>query len=222
MIGIDELSTGEKQIVYRGAYCLRNNKVVENGVVLIDEPELSMHPRWQQKIMNYYRGLYEGDCGQSVQLFFATHSQYVISSAFEDRENVKIIILQEQHGQIVARDADEVALPRNQASEVNYLAFGICSEDYFLSLYNLVQEISKSHGHKDNISGCDSFIQNQADFDSKLEKNDYYNGIEYHTLPTYIRNTISHPNQDRQFSSEDLKVAIVYLRHICLKYNNSV
>ena len=222
LIGIDELSTGEKQIVYRGAYCLRNNKVVENGVVLIDEPELSMHPRWQQKIMNYYRGLYEGDCGQSVQLFFATHSQYVISSAFEDRENVKIIILQEQHGQIVARDADEVALPRNQASEVNYLAFGICSEDYFLSLYNLVQEISKSHGHKDNISGCDSFIQNQADFDSKLEKNDYYNGIEYHTLPTYIRNTISHPNQDRQFSSEDLKVAIVYLRHICLKYNNSV
>ena len=219
LIGIDELSTGEKQIVYRGAYCLRNSRAVENGVVLVDEPELSMHPKWQQKIMEYYRGLFKSESGQSVQMIFATHSQYVISSAFDDRENVKIIILHNQNGQIVANDVDEVVLPRNQASEVNYLAFGICSEDYFLSLYNMVQEISKSHGYNNDLVGCDQFIKNQEDFDSGLERNDRYKRSEYYTLPTYIRNTISHPDSDRHFSSDDLELSIRYLRQICLKYN---
>ena len=219
LIGIDELSTGEKQIVYRGAYCLRNSRAVENGVVLVDEPELSMHPKWQQKIMEYYRGLFKSESGQSVQMIFATHSQYLISSAFDDRENVKIIILHNQNGQIVANDVDEVVLPRNQASEVNYLAFGICSEDYFLSLYNMVQEISKSHGYNNDLVGCDQFIKNQEDFDSGLERNDRYKRSEYYTLPTYIRNTISHPDSDRHFSSDDLELSIRYLRQICLKYN---
>ena len=219
LIGIDELSTGEKQIVYRGAYCLRNSRAVENGVVLIDEPELSMHPKWQQKIMDYYRGLFKNESGQSVQMIFATHSQYVISSAFDDRENVKIIILHNQNGQIIAKDVDEVVLLRNQASEVNYLAFGICSEDYFLSLYNMVQEISKSRGYNDDIVGCDQFIKNQEDFDSRLERNNRHKKSEYFTLPTYVRNTISHPDSDRHFSSEDLELSIRYLRQICLKYN---
>lgn len=222
LIGIDELSTGEKQIVYRGAYCLRNSRAVENGVVLIDEPELSMHPKWQQKIMDYYRGLFKNEYGQSVQMIFATHSQYVISSAFDDRENVKIIILHNQNGQIVAKDVDEVVLPRNQASEVNYLAFGICSEDYFLSLYNMVQVISKSRGYNDDIVGCDQFIKNREDFDSRLERNDRHNKSEYFTLPTYVRNTISHPGSGRHFSSDDLELSIHYLRQICLKCNHGI
>ena len=54
MIPVDSLSTGEKQIVFRGAYLLRNNKNLHGGIVLVDEPELSMHPKWQGKILKYY------------------------------------------------------------------------------------------------------------------------------------------------------------------------
>lgn len=44
-IKIDTLSTGEKQIVFRGVYLLRNLNVLYGGTVFIDEPELSMHPK---------------------------------------------------------------------------------------------------------------------------------------------------------------------------------
>lgn len=51
-IAIDDLSTGEKQIVFRGAQLLKNSKNLNGGIVLIDEPELSMHPKWQSKVFN--------------------------------------------------------------------------------------------------------------------------------------------------------------------------
>ena len=57
-ISIDQLSTGEKQIVFRGAHLLKNAKNLSNGTVLIDEPEMSMHPKWQEKILSYYRNLF--------------------------------------------------------------------------------------------------------------------------------------------------------------------
>ena len=44
-ISIDALSTGEKQIVFRGAHLLKNSNSVDGGVILIYEPELSMHPK---------------------------------------------------------------------------------------------------------------------------------------------------------------------------------
>lgn len=41
-IAIDSLSTGEKQIVFRGAFLLKNSNNISKGIVLIDEPELSI------------------------------------------------------------------------------------------------------------------------------------------------------------------------------------
>ena len=48
-ISIDKLSTGEKQIVFRGIYLLKNNKKLDGAAIMVDEPELSMHPKWQKK-----------------------------------------------------------------------------------------------------------------------------------------------------------------------------
>lgn len=50
---IENLSTGEKQVVFRGSFLLEGTE--KATVALIDEPELSMHPRWQVKILDFYR-----------------------------------------------------------------------------------------------------------------------------------------------------------------------
>lgn len=47
-IMIDQLSTGEKQVVFRGVSLLKNSGNMEDGTAFIDEPELSMHPSWQR------------------------------------------------------------------------------------------------------------------------------------------------------------------------------
>ena len=70
-IPVDNLSTGEKQIVFRGAQLLKNINSMSGGIALVDEPELSMHPKWQQKVLNYYRSLFDRNGSPDTQMIIA-------------------------------------------------------------------------------------------------------------------------------------------------------
>ncbi len=48
-IPIDKLSSGEKQIVYRGSFLLKDVNALNGAFVFIDEPEISLHPAWQKR-----------------------------------------------------------------------------------------------------------------------------------------------------------------------------
>ena len=73
-----DLSTGEKQAVFRGAFLLRRAEDLPGAVVLIDEPELSLHPSWQANILSYYDGIVREGDGKSSQVIVATHSPFVV------------------------------------------------------------------------------------------------------------------------------------------------
>ena len=91
-VDISDLSSGEKQIVFRGAFLLKDQQSVKGSVVLIDEPEISLHPGWQQKILQYYRNLFTDSKGQQTsQLFIATHSPFIIHNP--NRYNDKVVLL---------------------------------------------------------------------------------------------------------------------------------
>lgn len=91
-IKMDELSTGEKQIIIRGGFLLRFLKKIQGSLILIDEPELSLHPEWQKKILNFYKKLFINDKGeQTSQIFVATHSPFIINNS--SRYNDKVIVL---------------------------------------------------------------------------------------------------------------------------------
>lgn len=214
-IGIDQLSTGEKQIVFRGAHLLWNINAVKDGIVLIDEPELSMHPAWQKKILGYYRQLFTYNGGQSVQMFIATHSEYVVSDALKDQNNVLIITLKDVNGTI---RCDRITAPRTLATitsaETNYLAFNIASIDYHIELYAYLQSKTGTH----NISQCDDFILKSNLYNhAKHEKLDSYKNTTYKTLPTYIRNAIDHPDSGRSFTESELRASIELLIELCKK-----
>ncbi len=91
-IKIDDLSTGEKQIIIRGGYILKFQKSIQTNFILIDEPELSLHPEWQKKILQFYKRLFTTDDGkQTAQIIIATHSPFIIHNS--SRYNDKVIIL---------------------------------------------------------------------------------------------------------------------------------
>lgn len=218
IITLDSLSTGEKQIVFRGAYLLRNSNSLQNGVVLIDEPELSMHPKWQARILKYYRELFTNNGVQSTQMIFSTHSEYVVRAALEDTTDVLVIVLKDDNGTIAPSRTEDRVLPTLTASEVNYLAFGIASVDYHIALYGRVQLMEQKH----RITECDSFIAQNQDYDSTIhEKIDNSQYGNYITLPTYIRNAIDHPDSGRRYTSEDLHISIQLLRKMCYPYRNT-
>lgn len=215
-IDINELSTGEKQIVFRGTDILFHAE--DGATIIIDEPELSLHPRWQEKILDFYRNLFKDDFGnQTVQLIIATHSQYVVRAAMQDKDNVKVIILNKEDSKVKADVIEEAVLGEYSSAEVNYLAFGVEKKDYhiqlFGALHNMLQGITDS-GVTHSILSMDHYIKNHPFYDSlKHEREDSSHG-HYDTLTVYIRNAIDHPDSGRRYSDSDLDISIGLLRDI--------
>lgn len=70
---INGLSSGEKQLFAR-ALSLKMVRA-NNSIILIDEPEISLHPKWQQKILQVYQSI-----GKNNQIIVATHSPHILSA----------------------------------------------------------------------------------------------------------------------------------------------
>lgn len=70
---INELSSGEKQLFLRTLAIKMLNP--ENSIILIDEPEISLHPKWQQQIVDVYKKI-----GKNNQIIIATHSPHILGS----------------------------------------------------------------------------------------------------------------------------------------------
>ena len=106
-IPIDDLSSGEKQVVYRGCFLLKDVNAINGAFVFIDEPEISLHPTWQKKIMDYYKGMFVDSNGiQTSQIFAVTHSPFVIHN--ESRLNDKVIVIaRNAQGGVMVKDRPE-------------------------------------------------------------------------------------------------------------------
>lgn len=216
-VPIDNLSTGEKQIVYRGAFLLKNSGIIDDGAVFIDEPELSMHPAWQRRILNYFQNLYKNPDGKlRAQLFFASHSEYVVASALEHYNDNLVVVLNENDGVINSRSITmPLVLPSITASEINYAAFGIPSVDYHIALYGAIQ--SKFGVH--SISDCDSKIESCAPYynaDQHEAITASPSGTIYKTVCTKVRNHIDHPDTAPAYTEEEMQKSIILMRDICM------
>jgi predicted ATPase len=97
-VPIDKLSSGEKQIVFRAGFLLRELANLSSSVVLIDEPELSLHPEWQEKILQFYKTILSDEHGKHPQIIIATHSPFIVHGA----AGAKVVILEKDSTGIVA------------------------------------------------------------------------------------------------------------------------
>ena len=95
---INELSSGEKQLFLRTLAIKMLNP--ENSIILIDEPELSLHPKWQQRIVDVYKKI-----GKNNQIIIATHSPHILGSV--KKENI-MLLDKDDEGKIVVRTGDEL------------------------------------------------------------------------------------------------------------------
>lgn len=211
---INDLSTGEKQIVFRGADLLYHVK--EGATVIVDEPELSLHPKWQMKILEYYRDLLsDGEGRQIAQLIVATHSPYVIQSATRNPLEIKTLITHRDRNNIVADGMRDTLV--GTATEINYLAFGIDKKEYHTQLFSEIHRLLQRDNSCDvneRIKSFDIFIMNHKLFDENIHKKVDESHGQYYTLPVYIRNAIDHPDSGREFSDDDLSKSIDLLRSL--------
>ena len=95
---INELSSGEKQLFLRTLAIKMLNP--ENSIILIDEPELSLHPKWQQRIVDVYRKI-----GKNNQIIIATHSPHILGSV--KKENI-MLLDKTNDGKIIVKTGNEL------------------------------------------------------------------------------------------------------------------
>ncbi len=129
-IPIENLSSGEKQIVFRGSFLLKDQKSNKGALVLIDEPEISLHPNWQLKILGFFKKLFTDENGiQTSQIIIATHSPFIVHN--DSRLNDRVIVLnKDEAGNIYIPNNVEYFgwTPENLVSEAFNIDFIIRSE----------------------------------------------------------------------------------------------
>ena len=77
-IPFQDMSSGEKEVFFILAFFLRHN--INNSVIVVDEPELHLHPELARKFIRLMRNIRDGN-----QIWLATHSADLIDEAGRER-----------------------------------------------------------------------------------------------------------------------------------------
>ncbi len=113
---IEELSGGEKSIISRVLpFFLADTR---DTLILIDEPENSLHPRWQSQLIGLYSRIAERGNNQFI---IATHSPHIVASV--DHHCLRIFQRDEQ-GNI-------------QVSDSSQRSFGKAVDEILLEIFQL-------------------------------------------------------------------------------------
>ena len=95
-IPVERMSSGEQMLIqfYALFANLPQNFENRNIVMLFDEPEISLHPKWQQQFPEFFRIVAENIYNiNSSHFIFATHSPIIIMKSFYKGGDVNIIKL---------------------------------------------------------------------------------------------------------------------------------
>jgi predicted ATPase len=119
-ITFSESSSGEQNILFTLLTLLAN--IENNSLILIDEPELSLHPNWQMQYLNILREVFVEY--KNIHFIIATHSHFLISDLIG--KSSKIIGLKRGD-----ENLEIVNLPEN----IN--TYGWSAEDILYNIFNV-------------------------------------------------------------------------------------
>ena len=112
---------------------------------MIDEPELSLHPKWQQKIVDVYRKI-----GRNNQIILATHSPHILGSV--EKENI-ILLEKNENGIVKVKTGDEFGNSYGQtAGRILEDIMGLETDrnPNVNNLLNLVKEMIKNDNYENS------------------------------------------------------------------------
>ncbi|PIR69626.1 MAG: hypothetical protein COU47_01845 [Candidatus Niyogibacteria bacterium CG10_big_fil_rev_8_21_14_0_10_46_36] len=159
--------------------------------IIIDEPELHLHPTLQDKIAHHLEHI-----SKTSQVFASTHSPFFFKNCFE-RSGIKVLLAEINDDKVRVRDAKDKWFGLLQWSpswgEICYFAYNLPTNEFHDDLYASLQ---------DKI-GFERVCDIEAWFTSngqskEIKWTDANGNIQEETLMTYIRNRIHHgDNQNR-------------------------
>lgn len=211
-IEIEQLSLWEKEIILKGWFLLLNSFNWAKKISLIDEPETWLHPRWQLKIIQYYKNILTNSIwsGDS-QLFITTHSPFILQWAYDNFDAIISFPACEN-----INNLNSYIWNKPSISVINYLVYGIPTIELHDELYWYIQ----SQSWKTEIKDLELFFKQNWLVKIKPWTQEIYekgvlkkrNIISDCSLQSFIRNKSHHPeNQimsNVDYSREELKESI--------------
>jgi len=164
---IESASSGENHFLFTMINVLSNVK--ENSIILIDEPEISLHPNWQY---NYISLLKKISLYSTCHFVIATHSHFIVSDL--DRNTSSIISMKkDDNGEIQITLEEENTLGRS-AEDILYNVFKMyTTRNYYVA--NDVQKILKLMSEpitKDNTDRINQSVKKLKQINLDLQKED--------------------------------------------------
>lgn len=193
LIPVSNLSSGEKQIVFRGSEFLSVHKdSLENAIAIIDEPEISMHPKWQESILTYYQHILRNVDGEQMsQLILATHSDHVVKKGLEQDDTLIIKLTSNGSCNYYYKDSPSLLLPTTTIAEVKYHVFDLITVDFHIELYAHLMSKKQSDSTLPMNCSIKAFDNWLISMGSSIKTWTFKH--TYSALSTYIRNYTDHP-----------------------------
>lgn len=173
----------------------------QNGkklIILIDEPELHLHPEIQKRFVEFLL-----EISKDFQVILTTHSPILVKQIMYN-DQIKSMVINKQKE---ISSINNLKLSYLSSNEINYIAFGLATEEYHNELY---EEIKSIHGISDNYKLFDNnyFIEEKGE-EKKYPWKNHSNEVSIHT---FIRNQIHHRKENGESTYNDLKKSIDFMR----------
>lgn len=109
---VDSMSSGEQMMMQLYSYLSTIEKdKLDNVLIVIDEPETSLHPMWQQQFPAILRNLIENVYGiQNSQIIVVTHSPFIIKDAAKLGDDVSVLRFEKADDEFSSRKIADVSL----------------------------------------------------------------------------------------------------------------
>lgn len=145
---LEESSSGEAHFLSSIVALVATMK--HNSLVLIDEPEISLHPNWQMKYMGFLQKIFKEY--PSNHFFVATHSHFLISD------------LDGKKSSIVGLRREKEIIP--EFFDVN--TYGWSAEEVLYSIFKV--RTTRNHFFEYDLSKMISLINNSSNDYKKIEE----------------------------------------------------
>ena len=207
-IPLSQLGAGYEMIfslIYSYYLSKKGNKKL---IVLVDEPELHLHPKLQSDFIELML-----EFSKDSQIILTTHSPLFIKQAMSN-SNVKVKILTKIENSVEVASPELAVLPYVSANEVNFIAFKLATEEYHNELYEQLKLIK---GEDKRIKQFD----NEYFVGEKNEEKDspwmgHQNEVSIHT---FLRNQIHHQIENGKAEYDDLLASIEKMRKYLMEIN---
>lgn len=172
-------------------------------IILIDEPELHLHPKLQDQLVDILI-----DLSKTVQIILTTHSPLLVKQAMQcDKVRINVMRLEIDEPKIA--EVSERVLSYLSANEINFIAFGLSTEEYHNELF---EELKGKHGVGYTIKDFDfHYFQKQLGELPSYPYNDLANQVSIHT---HLRTQIHHRKECGKPDIKQTEASIIKMRSL--------